>query len=117
MKSKSKRKQNIQFSESDKEWIQTIVNFLFTIFDVNQMPIVIFSREHYNSYCSKVEKLTTEKGGCIQDKGVIYINSKYHSKEPRKELLSTIVHEVLHLKFQSNATEYQIRKYTGLLVK
>ncbi|KAF6242144.1 hypothetical protein C6988_10090 [Nitrosopumilus sp. b1] len=104
-----------KFSESDKEWHQTILNAFENILKMKIKPVLVYDRKHFANY---LYKGATKPGGvwaeCIKECGTIWLNP-HLSTEPKVETVNTIYHECLHIKFPK-MHENKVRKLADKMI-
>jgi hypothetical protein len=70
------------------------------ILDIKINVIYTTNLKHFNKYHEVGVKTTKDDMGSADTLyGYIWLNSDEHSKRPVSELLNTIVHEMLHIKY------------------
>lgn len=107
-----------EFDEDTKEWIQVILGFIEIEFEIPLHLHVTFDATHFNRYSVKESKIKIKQDYARVDKssGLIYINPKLHATDSKTQLLNTLVHESLHIKFP-DWSESKIIKVTNILVR
>tara|TARA_B110000240_G_C13409626_1_gene414612 strand:- start:664 stop:996 length:333 start_codon:yes stop_codon:yes gene_type:complete len=88
------------FTPLEHEWIQTIIHMMSNILKLDTTITYTTSLEHFNRYHEVGVKTTkSDMGSADTVYGYIWINSKEHENKPVSELLNTIIHELLHIKY------------------
>lgn len=104
-----------QFSASDKEWHQTLLNAFENILKMKIKPVLVYDRKHFSNY---VYKNSIKPGEvwveCIKECGTIWLNP-HLSSEPKVETVNTIYHECLHIKYPQK-TEREITRLANKII-
>jgi len=108
-------KKKYVFSESDKEWHQTLLNAFEKMLKMKIRPVIVYDRKHFKQYLygdgSNANSFWAE---CIKESGTIWL-SPHLSTNPKVDTLNTLVHECLHIKYP-NMHENKIRKLADSIV-
>lgn len=88
------------FTPLEHEWIQNIIHMMTNVLELDTKITYTTSLEHFNKYHAVGVKTTKDDMGSADTTyGLIWINPKEHSDRPVSELLNTIIHEMLHVKY------------------
>jgi len=103
------------FSESDKEWHQTLLNAFEKMLKMKVKPVIVYDRKHFKKYLyadgSNANSFWAE---CVKESGIIWL-SPHLSTNPKVDTLNTLVHECLHIKYPK-MHENKIRKLADSFV-
>ena len=103
------RRMKFQFSPSDKEWYQTLINAFEGILKMRIKPVLVYDRKHFSKYVyGKNQMPNSIWAECIKECGTIWL-SPHLSTEPKVETVNTIYHECLHIK-HPDWSESRVRK-------
>lgn len=103
------------FTSSEKEWHQTIVNFISIIIDMKVKPIIIYDRKQFNKHTLKGKFRPNQVWAeCVAEHGLIWL-SKDLSTHPYILTLNVLVHECLHIKYPE-WNENQVRNEADRVV-
>lgn len=104
-----------QFSASDKEWHQTLLNTFENFLKMKIQPVLVYDRKHFSSYLYKgSSKPNSVWAECIKECGTIWLNP-HLSTEPKVETVNTLYHECLHIKYPEKS-ENEIRELADKMV-
>ena len=104
-----------QFSASDKEWHQTLLNTFENFLKMKIQPVLVYDRKHFASYLYKGgSKPNSVWAECIKECGTIWLNP-HLSSEPKVETVNTLYHECLHIKFPEK-NEKEIRELADKMI-
>lgn len=105
------------FDEETREWISVIMNFLAIEWRLKVHPHLTDDMNYYNKYAKPIARAkSSEWGGCDTSTGLTWLNPRKHQTNPRSQLLNTLVHELLHMRFP-NASEKDILTLANGLVQ
>ena len=97
------------FTPLEHEWIQNVIHMMSSILDIKLNVTYTTNLDHFNKYYEdEIEGTKTSKndmGSAETMYGYIWLNAEEHKKRPVSELLNTIIHELIHIKYPEMSEE------------
>jgi|GEM_PF-3923201 len=99
-------------TEADKDMIQCIVQLLQRILQIDATISITYDPEYFitiDPMHRTVQQLMSDAASVIRNKGFMYLNEQYLADNSKSETLRTVIHELLHVKYQQYS-EYKIQQ-------
>lgn len=99
------------FTSLEHEWIQNIIGLMEHVLDLKVKINYTTDLAHFNKYYDVgIKTLKSDMGSADTMYGYLWLNATEHSKRPVSELLNTIIHEMLHVKYPDSSEEWIVKE-------
>lgn len=99
-----------EFTPLEHEWVQNIIHMMKYILDLDVNVTYTTDLKHFNRYTTGSKTTKSDMGSADTMYGYIWLNVEEHSKRPISELLNTIIHEMLHIKYPEESEKFIINE-------
>lgn len=98
-----------RFNSSEEEEVLSLIKVFSNMLGIDKHVIWIRDRKTFNRSISRKKINRKDAAHTSISFSFIWLDEKYHLVNPKIQLYSTIIHELLHIKYPKY-TEHQIKK-------
>jgi len=105
-----------EFNEDTKEWLISLAEIFDNILELPVRPKLIFDLGHFNQYVLKNGRAGKKTyAQCLTETGLIFINSKLHVTDPKIQVINSLYHECLHIKYPDKSEAWISNKTNEMI--